>query len=69
MSSETLLPDETRKYLQAHPRTADQLQNAERIYKIFGNYLNLTQSRVIIRESGASNTEADLSATILRTDS
>ncbi len=69
MTNKTMLSDERDKYLGAHPRVAEQLEKAEKIYKIFGKYLNLTQSRVIIRESGASNTEVDLSATILRTDS
>jgi len=65
---QTLMPDETEKYLEAHPAVARQLQKAEKVYKTFGEYLNLTQSRIVIRESGASTSEAELSATILRTD-
>lgn len=68
MAATTLLPDETRKYLESHPEVAEQLRKADRVYKTFGDYLNLTQSRVIVRESGASTSEADFSATILRTD-
>lgn len=68
MSATTLLPDETRKYLELHPEVREQLKRAEKIYKIFGEYLSFTQSRVIVRESGASTNEANLSATILRTD-
>lgn len=62
------LAEETRKYLEAHPKVEEQLRKAEKVYKIFGEYLNLTQSRIIVRESGASTSEAELSATLLRTD-
>lgn len=68
MAATSLLPDETRKYLEAHPEVAEQLRKADRAYKAFGEYLNLTQARVIVRESGASTSEADVGATILRTD-
>ena len=67
-ASEQLLADQTKQYLEAHPEVADQLRRAEKVYQIFGRYVNLTQSRVIVRESGASNTEADLGATLSRTD-
>jgi hypothetical protein len=68
MAANTLLPDETKKYFEAHPDVAEQLLRAEKAYKTLGEYLNLTQSRVVVRESGASTNEVDLSATILRTD-
>ncbi len=68
MSGIPMFPEETRKYLETHPGVAEELRRAEKLYKTFGQYLNLTQSRIIIRESGASNNEADLSATLLRTD-
>lgn len=68
MAATTLLPDETRKYLEAHPDVAEQLRKADRLYKTFGEYLSLTQARVIVRESGASTSEAELDATVLRTD-
>ncbi len=68
MAATTLLPDETRRYLELHPEAAEQLRRAEKVYKTFGEYLNLTQSRIVIRESGASTIEADLSAPLLRTD-
>ena len=65
---QALLPEETKRYLESHPALAEQLQRAERAYRTFGEYLNLTQSRIVVRESGASTSEAELSATILRTD-
>jgi len=68
MPSALLLPEETQRYLAAHPGVIERLQRAEKAYKIFGGYLNLTQPRVVVRESGSSTTEADLSATLLRTD-
>jgi hypothetical protein len=68
MSAAAALPDETRKYLEAHPEVAEELRRAEKVYRIFGQYLNLTQSRIIIHESGASTSEADLSAPLLRTN-
>jgi hypothetical protein len=68
VSSQSPLGEESRKYLESHPRVAEQLQKAEKAYKIFGDYLNLTQARVIIRESGSSTSEANLGATLLRTD-
>ena len=66
--AETMFADETKRYLELRPGLAEKLQRIEKLYKIFGEYLNLTQSRIIVRESGASTTEADLSATLLRTD-
>lgn len=68
MGATALLPNETRKYFETHPEVAEQLRRAERVYKTFGQYLMLTQSRVIVRESGASTAEAELSATLSRTD-
>ncbi len=68
VTAASALQDEMRKYLEAHPVVAEELRRAEKVYKIFGEYLNLTQSRIIVRESGASNNEADLSAALLRTD-
>jgi hypothetical protein len=62
------LADETKQYLDSHPEVAETLRRAEKVYQIFVRYVNLTQSRVIVRESGASNTEADLCATLSRTD-
>lgn len=60
--------DETQKYFESHPEVEKQLRKAEKAYKILGEYLNLTQPRIIVRESGASTSEAELSATLLRTD-
>lgn len=68
MCAQPLLDDETRKYLAEHPTVADQLRRAELVYATFGRYLNLTQTRVIVRESGASTCEAEAGATLLRTD-
>jgi hypothetical protein len=68
MATKELLADETRKYLEDHPEAAEQLRRVEKVYKTFGEYLRLTQSRIIVRESGASTAEADLSAALLRTD-
>lgn len=68
MSARTLFPADSAKYLETHPRVAEQLRRAEEVYKMFGAYLNLTQSRVIIRESGASTNEVDLNGALLRTD-
>ncbi len=65
-TSQVPLAEETEKYLESHPQLADQMRRAEKVYKIFGEYLNLTQPRIIIRESGASNTEVDLSAALSR---
>ena len=65
---QSLLGHEMKKYFESHPGVAEQLQRAEKVYRIFGGYLSLTQSRVIVRESGASTSEAELSATLLRTD-
>ena len=67
-NDQIFLQDETRKYFESHPQVEEQLRKAERVYKTFEQYLNLIQSRVVIRESSASTAEADLSATILRTD-
>jgi hypothetical protein len=63
-----LLEEETRKYLDSNPSAAAQLQRAQKVYQTFGRYLNLTQSRTIVRESGGSTAEAELNGTILRTD-
>ena len=67
-ASQVLLEEETKKYLESHPELVEQLRTVEKAYRIFGEYINLTQSRIIVRESGASTTEADLSAALLRTD-
>ncbi len=67
-ASQVFLEEETKKYLELHPELAEQLRRAEKAFRIFGEYLNLTQSRVVVRESGASTSEADLSAALLRTD-
>ncbi len=64
--TQVLLGDETKKYFESHPDLAERLRKAEKLYRIFGEYLNLTQTRTIIRESGASNTEVDLSAPLSR---
>jgi hypothetical protein len=66
--SKGLLPKEAKEYLEQHPQLADQLRRAERAYRIFGKYLNLTQNRIIVRESGASTTEVEIGASLLRTD-
>lgn len=66
MSSQALLPEETRKFFEAHPQLEARLQRAETVYRIFGDYLNLTQSRIVVRESGGSTAEADLSAALSR---
>jgi hypothetical protein len=68
LPNEAMFGEETREYLASHPELADRLRKAEKAYRIFGRYLNLTQSRIIVHESGGSTSEADLSATILRTD-
>ena len=68
-TSQVLLAEETRKYLESHPEVAAQLKSAEKVYKIFGEYLNLTQPRVILRETFGSNTEVDLSAALSRANS
>jgi len=68
LSRAPLLEEETAEYFRAHPELAEQLRRANVAYRIFGEYLNLTQSRIIVRESGASTSEAELSATLLRTD-
>jgi hypothetical protein len=68
MASQALLPDDVRRYLESHPAQAEQLRKAEKVYRTFSEFLHLTQSRVVVRESGASTTEADLNATLLRTD-
>ncbi len=66
MADEKLFAEETKKYLEAHPPAAAHVQRFERFYQTYGAYLSITQTRVIVRESGASNTEADLSAAISR---
>ena len=66
--SELLLADETRRYFESHPSVADRIRRAEKVFKVFGGYLNLTQSRLIIRESGGCNTEVDANAAVSRTD-
>lgn len=68
MSSRMLLPDETNRYFDEHPEAAERRSKAEQVYATFGRYLNLTQARIVIRESGASTSEADSGATLLRTD-
>ena len=67
-ATQVLLAEETKKYLESHPELAEQLERASKAYKIFGNYLSLTQTRIIIRESGGSTAEGDLSATLSRVD-
>jgi hypothetical protein len=68
LSNPELLSEDARKYFDSHPNVEDQLRRASVAYQRFAGYLNLTQARIIVRESGASTWEADLSATILRTD-
>ncbi len=65
---ELLGDDIVREYFEAHPEAAEQYRKANAAYKLFGDYLNLTQSRIIVRESGASTSEVELSAALLRTD-
>ncbi len=65
-ATQALLGEETKKYLESHPELAERLQRIGRVYKIFGDYLSLTQTRIIIRESGASNAEVDLGAALSR---
>jgi len=65
-ASQALLAEETRKYFESHPELAERLRRAGKVYKIFGDYLHLTQTRIIIRESGASSAEGDLNATLQR---
>ena len=60
------LEDETKRYLQSHPAVADRLRRAEQFYRVFGEYLRLTQGRVIVRESGGSTADVDLNATLSR---
>jgi len=66
--SQGLVAEETKQYFESHPELVEQLRRAEKVYKIFGDFLNLTQTRIIVRESGGSIAEADLSASLLRTD-
>ncbi len=66
--SQLLLAEETKKYLESHPELAERLQRVWKVYKIFGDYLKLTQTRIIIRESSASSAEGDLNATLSRVD-
>jgi hypothetical protein len=68
MASQAVLPEETQRYLESHPNVDSQLQRAEKVYRIFDDFLNLTQRRVVVRESGGSTAEVDLSAPVLRTD-
>lgn len=68
MPGQGLMPEETQKYLDSHPQVDAQLKRAEKVYKVFGDFLNLTQSRVVIRESSGSTSEADLSAALSRTN-
>lgn len=63
-----LFAEEAQKYFEAHPDVAEQLRRAGAAYRIFGEYLNLTQSRIVIHEVAGSNIEADLGA-LLRTGS
>ena len=71
LANRTLLEEETTKYFAARPGLAEQLHRANAAYHIFGKYLNLTQPRIIVRESSASTSEAastgeiDLNATLL----
>jgi hypothetical protein len=65
---EFLGDDAVRKYFERRPEAAESFRKANAAYRIFGEYLNLTQSRIIVRESGGSTSEAELSATLLRTD-
>lgn len=58
--------DETNKYLEAHPSLAAQLQKAQKVYRTFGDFLRLTQPRVVVREAGGSNAEVDLNAPLSR---
>ena len=67
-TAEQQFAEETKRYFELHPGLEEQLRKAQKAYKILGEYLNLTQSRIIVRESGASTSEAELSATLLRTD-
>ncbi len=69
-TSQVVLGDETKKYLESHPQIAERLRKAEKTYKLFDEYLRLTQPRLIIRElGGASNSEVDPSAAVSRANS
>jgi hypothetical protein len=65
-TSQSWLSEEAKEYFEKHPQLADQFRRAEKVYRIFGEYLSLTQPRTIIRETGGSNTEVDLNATLSR---
>jgi hypothetical protein len=69
MAGGMLLAEETKKYLESHPDLIEKLQRAEKVYRIFGAFLNLTQPRIILRENGGSNAEVDLSAALSRANS
>jgi hypothetical protein len=66
--NKAFLEDETREYFEAHPEMAERLRRMEKVYKTFGEYLNLTQSRIVSYEGGGSNTEVDPNAALSRTN-
>ncbi len=63
-----MLAEETNKYLESHPELADRLRKVQKVYRIFGDYLSMTQTRIIIRESATSSAEGNLIATLSRVD-
>jgi hypothetical protein len=68
-ADQALLAEEAQRYLEAHPELVERLRRAEKVYRIFGNYLNLVQPKVILRETIGSNAEVDLSAALSRANS
>lgn len=63
------LQKEVEKYLQDHPAVAKYLEELSKAQAVFGGYLRLAQPRIVLREiSGASTADADLNATLSRTD-
>lgn len=64
--ADLLLADAREKYFEAHPEVAKQLRRAEKVYETFGQYLNLTQPRIVIREGCGCNVEVDTDASLSR---
>ncbi|MGH9684801.1 MAG: hypothetical protein ACRD4S_14460 [Candidatus Acidiferrales bacterium] len=54
-----------KKYIESHPEVAEYFRLVDSTLGVFGKYLNLTQSRLIVQDlAGGSNAEAEISASL-----
>jgi hypothetical protein len=54
-----------KEYVKSHPEIAEYFRLIDSTFGVFGRYLSLTQSRLIIQEmAGGSNAEAEINAPV-----